>query len=270
MIKGVEKMVDAAILRKAQLKMVEILVEIDRICEKHDIKYWLGYGTLLGAVRHKGFIPWDDDCDICMMRADFEKFLRVASVELPHNMILQNKDLDPNYPKSMTKIRLANTKLVEFEESENEKYHQGIFVDVFIWDYYSPLIMKIWGKIKVVEKWKGSRKKYPKGSFKRMAIQLAVLLPYILYSTIDKILSITAISTRKNDALRFIGLEVKNSDVKFYDKDVIFPLQRGVGFEGKNFCIPNDYDKVLSQMYGDYMTLPKPEDRCWHARKIEV
>ena len=55
-----------------------------------------------------------------------------------------------------------------------------------------------------------------------------------------------------------------------YDKDVIFPLQRGVGFEGKNFCIPNDYDKVLSQMYGDYMTLPKPEDRCWHARKIEV
>ena len=185
-------------------------------------------------------------------------------------MILQNKDLDPNYPKSMTKIRLANTKLVEFDESENEKYHQGIFVDVFIWDYYSPMIMKILSKIEFVDKWKSSRKKYPKGSFKRMAIQLAVVLPYILYSTIDKILSIIAISTRKNDALHFIGLEVKNSDVKFYDKDVIFPLQRGIGFEGKNFCIPNDYDKVLSQMYGDYMTLPKPEDRCWHARKIEV
>ena len=114
-------MVDAETLRKAQLKMVDILVAIDDICKKHDIEYFLAYGTLLGAVRHKGFIPWDDDCDICMMRADYEKFVQIAKRELPKNLFLQNSDTDPNFPRTMTKVRMKNTKLVEFDESENEK-----------------------------------------------------------------------------------------------------------------------------------------------------
>ena len=113
-------MVDQETLRNAQLKMVEILEAIDNICQKHDIKYWLCYGTLLGAVRHKGFIPWDDDCDICMMREDYEKFSKYAN-ELPSNLFLQTNETDSNYSKKIIKIRMNNTKLVESDESENEK-----------------------------------------------------------------------------------------------------------------------------------------------------
>ena len=76
-------------LRKMQIRILEIMVEIDKLCRKHDIKYWLDGGTLLGAVRHGGFIPWDDDLDICMMQEDYEKFIEIAPKELPEHLLLQ-------------------------------------------------------------------------------------------------------------------------------------------------------------------------------------
>ena len=69
---------EGTVLRKAQIREVEILIEVDKICRKHNIKYWIDFGTLLGAVRHKGFIPWDDDLDICMLSEDYNRFLEVA------------------------------------------------------------------------------------------------------------------------------------------------------------------------------------------------
>lgn len=263
-------MVSAEILRKAQLKMVDILVEVDRICEKHNINYWLNYGTLLGAVRHKGFIPWDDDCDICMMRTDYEKFVSIAKQELPSNLFLQNSETDPSFPRTMTKVRMKGTKLVEFDESENEKYHQGIYVDIFVWDFHHPMIMTILDKIKVINDWKYSRKKYPKGSWKRSAVQIAVILPYIFYSTMMKLLRMVSAFNRKDDSLIYIGQEVKGCDMKFFDKQIIFPLRKDTAFEGHYFAVPNKYDELLQKIYGDYMKLPKPEDRRWHAKKIEV
>ena len=78
-------------LREAQLKMLHILEDIDRICKTHNILYWIEGGTLLGAMRHGGFIPWDDDLDVSMMRKDYAKFLSVASKELPSTMFLQSQ-----------------------------------------------------------------------------------------------------------------------------------------------------------------------------------
>ena len=263
-------MVNAETLRKAQLKMVDILVVIDDICKKHNIQYFLAYGTLLGAVRHKGFIPWDDDCDICMLREDFERFIAIAQKELPNNLFLQNHKTDPYFPRTMTKVRMKNTLLVEFDESENEKYHQGIFVDVFIWDYHHPLVMSILDKIKIVNVWKYKRKMYPKGSFKRVAMQVVVAPAYLVYSTIMKLLAGVAVLVRKNKKLNYVGQEIKACDGVFYDKNVIFPIKRDLVFEGKSFAVPNNWDSTLTQMYGDYMKLPKEEDRYWHAKKIEV
>lgn len=263
-------MVEIETLRKAQLKMFDILVEIDKICTKHDIKYWLCYGTLLGAVRHKGFIPWDDDCDICMMREDYEKFIKVAQLELPKNLFLQNSKTDPAYHRAMDKIRMHDTKLVEFDESENERYHQGIYVDIFIWDYYNSLTAFILKNLKIINDWKYARKKYPKGSLKRISIQIAVLLPYLFYSTMIKLLNFITIFDRKNSKYKIIGQEVNSCDMKFFSKNVIFPTKNNLLFEGKKFSVPNNPDDILTRLYGDYMTLPKPENRQWHAKKIEL
>ena len=84
-------------LRDAQMLMVEILEDVHNLCEKHGLKYFLDGGTLIGAVRHKGFIPWDDDIDIGMPREDYEKFIEIAKKELPDNLFLQTFETDKYY-----------------------------------------------------------------------------------------------------------------------------------------------------------------------------
>lgn len=118
----------------AQKVMLEILVEIHRICVENDITYWLEAGTLLGAIRHKGFIPWDDDCDVSMPRKDYERFLQIAQEKLPETMFLQTKETDKEYPLPWAKIRKNGTLLIETGETGEEKYHHGIFVDIFPYD----------------------------------------------------------------------------------------------------------------------------------------
>ena len=118
-------------LRKAQIREVEILIEVDKICRKHDIKYWIDFGTLLGAVRHKGFIPWDDDLDICMLSKDYKKFLEIASDELPEWLFIQNKSTDPSYRRSICKVRDLNSFFVEQYDDFSAPYKKGIFIDIF-------------------------------------------------------------------------------------------------------------------------------------------
>ena len=84
-------------LRQAQLVMLRMLKIIDYICRKHDLRYWLCSGTLLGAVRHQGFIPWDDDLDICMLREDYNRFIQIAPLEFPTDIFLQTQETDPSY-----------------------------------------------------------------------------------------------------------------------------------------------------------------------------
>ena len=118
----------------AQKVMLEILVEIHRICVENNITYWLEAGTLLGAIRHKGFIPGDDDCDISMPRKDYERFLQIAQEKLPETMFLQTKETDKEYPLPWAKIRKNGTLLIETGETGEEKYHHGIFVDIIPYD----------------------------------------------------------------------------------------------------------------------------------------
>ncbi|MDE5947376.1 MAG: LicD family protein, partial [Prevotella sp.] len=80
---------DGSLLRRQQMRMLDILIEVDRICRKHNIRYWLSSGTLIGAVRHKGFIPWDDDLDIEMLLPDYKRLMKVLPEELPENFALQ-------------------------------------------------------------------------------------------------------------------------------------------------------------------------------------
>ena len=88
---------DGSLLRRQQLRMLELLEAVDLVCKKYDIPYWLSSGTLIGAVRHQGFIPWDDDLDIEMLREDYLRLMKVLPEELPDKFVLQTHETDPNY-----------------------------------------------------------------------------------------------------------------------------------------------------------------------------
>ena len=118
-------------LRQCQLRQLDILKEIDRICQKHQISYWLDGGTLLGAVRHGGFIPWDDDIDIAMWKPDLERFTAVAQTELPETLFLQTPKTDPEVNSPIVKVRDLNSLYVEDSEDFRANYQKGLYVDIF-------------------------------------------------------------------------------------------------------------------------------------------
>ena len=116
-------------LKRVQEIEVEILQEIIRVCEQYGFKYWVYGGTLIGTIRHDGFIPWDDDIDIGMMRDDFEKFIEVAPAALNKGYTLQHFKTDPKTPTYHAKVRKDGTEFVEWY-ARNMDIHQGIFVDI--------------------------------------------------------------------------------------------------------------------------------------------
>lgn len=122
-------------LRKLQLVELDILMELDRICRKHKIRYFLCGGTLLGAVRHGGFIPWDDDVDVGFFREDYERFCEMFQQEADRsNYFLQTWKTDPHYRWNYGKIRRLGTEHIRTGQ-EHMKYRTGISIDIFPYDY---------------------------------------------------------------------------------------------------------------------------------------
>jgi lipopolysaccharide cholinephosphotransferase len=130
-------------LRAGQRKMTLMLKEFDRICRKYNLTYWLNGGTLIGAVRHKGWVPWDGDVDVCMINTEYEKFKKVAINELPSTMWLQDTTTDVLYKESFVcKIRDLYSSYMPFEEKYNihfdfdkRSHHSGLQLDIFV--YYN-------------------------------------------------------------------------------------------------------------------------------------
>ena len=120
--------------RKIQLLELEILQEVDAICRRHGINYTMGYGSLIGTIRHDGFIPWDDDVDICLLRKDYVRFKEICKKELSSRFFYQSNDTDPEYYLLYDKIRLNGT---VFKESHLSSYniHHGVYIDIFPIDY---------------------------------------------------------------------------------------------------------------------------------------
>ncbi|EGT0691961.1 LicD family protein [Clostridium perfringens] len=259
-------------IRELQLKEFEILCEIDRICKKHNIKYFLSWGTAIGAVRHKGFIPWDDDTDISMLWDDYIKFEEVCKSELGNKFFFQTNKQKSDYWMPFNKIILNNTSFM-LKKCKHMDLHWGICVDIFpiiaipndekearkqrfFVDIYNKLVTRPFVKKNDIGKKISTAKIYftlvPRGInefFKKICIK-----------------NITKYDINEsNKVAEFLSLD--SSDRIIFDKE-IFLKQVFVDFENKKFPIAIGYDKYLSQCYGDYMILPDEKDRVGHVGSI--
>lgn len=251
-------MLNIKTLRKAQLIMLDELVELDRICKKNDIDYWLTDGTLLGAIRHKGFIPWDDDVDVCLLEKDYQKLLKIIKGEINDKYFVQSQKDDKEYPTQWIKIRDRNSIMIC---AENEKFHQGISIDIFPMINFSNInksLYKFVSRVKDFEYEKNTRNKSLKIILKN------IVTIFRINKLCNKILSFFK---DKNDKQ---NIGYKYVFPQLYKYKDIFPLSE-IEFEGYKFPCPNNPDTILRELYGDtYMELPPEKDRVWHAKEIRL
>lgn len=257
-------------LRKAQLLMLKLLKEIHRICEENGIKYFLCYGTLLGAVRHKGFIPWDDDCDIGMTREDYDKFLEVAKETLGSKFVLQTEDLDVGYGLEFSKIMLKDTIWIEKNVINNKKrVYNGIFVDVFPFDKIPNNKSKV--KIQYILNNIAQLLILAKLNYTVITDSKKKKVVFIFFRIISKCISIKLLRNIRKSVRRKYNKTASVKYVNFddYPKSIIlyedvFELKK-LKFENNMFYVPKEYEKILSNIYGDYMVLPPEDKRVTHS-----
>lgn len=262
-------------LQDAQELTMTILRDFDEICKKNNLEYWVDYGTLLGTIRHKGFIPWDDDIDVGMLREDYNKFIKIASEELPDDLLLQNIESDEHVEYQWAKIRHKYSLILE---EDSPKYQSGMFIDVFPFDFYDSEvdIRDFRERKKYIKNYKAiynANLKFEK-SFKKNIKRLGckILKNTILRKNLrDLIIEEKEKIDIKRNKKKFIGLgrEVFY-DLKLIDYEMMFPLKRAK-FGNIEVNIPREYDKYLEQTYGsDYMEIPKEKDRYAHNQGLFI
>ena len=256
-------------LRKLQLCQLEILKVIDEFCQKEGIKYSLYAGTLLGAVRHHGFIPWDDDLDICMERAEFNRFLDAWKERGPAGYLLQNKDNTPRFPQSFTKIRKEHTTFLQ-NEREATAYHTGIFVDVFPIDRMPSNRIK-----RSIFEYDCMRYQLycrefvpPKGNAVQKAVSFCLLTMCSPVKRARKRASLLKRITKGNKRKgNTVAIETLNTILTPLPENLFDGYTRLPFEDGEYMCFSN-WDGYLRAKFGDYMTLPPESERTWKHHPI--
>lgn len=247
-------------LRKVQLRMLEILIVIDGLCRKNNIRYWINYGTLLGAVRHGGFIPWDDDLDINVHEQDFERFQKICSEQLPDDLFLQNEKTDPDSKMGigMLKIRDKNSLFIHPFDNFKKDYNKGVFIDVFMVRTYPDVNWKLLKYLLLRVGYAHGFYKYnPELNVKNIACYFLYPLSYFFHKSLLKCF------TFGKPALVGVIPECYVYG-KFSRIEDVFPL-REIEFEGHVFMAPNNPKACLEDQFGDYMQIPSPENRRTHV-----
>ena len=251
-------------LRKLHLIQLEILKEIDRICRQNGICYSLYAGTLLGAVRHQGFIPWDDDLDICMERSEYNRFLTAWERCKPEGYLLQNKENASRFTQSFTKIRKDHTTFLQ-DRSEACAYHTGIFVDIFPIDRMPEGRLRraffIWDCARYQLY---CREYVPSKGRTPVKILASVLLLFSNEQTRrkkrEKLLGRICKDqnhTHSSVAIETLGTILMPLPADLFDAYTVLP------FEDATFMCFSCWDRYLKCKYGNYRKLPPESERAW-------
>lgn len=254
-----------------QLKclQLDILCAVAEFCFTHNIQYYLGYGTLLGAVRHKGDIPWDDDIDIVMLRQDYEKFVHTFNLGRTDSLKVLCYELQPDFPYEFGKVEDTRTKLVEAVENP---YDLGVNIDVFPLDNVTDDFQEA---IRLNKQLRATRKMVD--IKKRLVDHSYAWYKQVLYFVTKTLLRPVSLSKLLGHIQKVIHTHDKERPGKYVAEMGTFYYQEGeilerewfcgfqmAEFENKLFCVPKDYDAVLKCWYGDYMQLPPAEKRVTH------
>ena len=257
---------DKETLSKLKKVEMEIADEIKRICEKHKLHYFLVGGTLLGAIRHKGFIPWDDDMDIAMFRKDYDLFIKYAKKELDKKYYLDAFETNKDYYLPFAKVRKNNT---IFDERENHHLnnHKGIYVDVIPIDNASSennLRQKFQAittrSIISTMFYKNRIRPLKELRYKPLVILLSIFPKKGLMKFQDKVMRMY-----KDDNSEYVIILAGSYNyLKETNKRDIYLPPVKVKFEDRVYDTIKDYDTYLSKIYGDYMKLPPKDKRVNH------
>lgn len=251
---------EGSLLRRQQERMLEMLLSFDAICKKHNIPYWLSSGTMLGCIRHGGFIPWDDDLDVEMMRDDYLRFEQVIMDELPDSMALQTHDTDPNYFFFYPKLRDKRSLLEETNNYDKVFKYRGIYIDIFLLEK-NPLWTHKLSCNTIGHVYKIMKDPHLNVEAKNNKVAR-------WYDINNKVVY---------PMLRFIsrfssGRLVRHTFGVPYPKPRhvadLFPLDKAL-FEGHEFPVPHDWHNYLHRMFGNYEALPNLEELHPHVGKIE-
>lgn len=251
---------DGSLLRQMQERMLHVYEAIDAICQRHGIPYWLSGGSMLGAVRHQGFIPWDDDLDIEMLRPDFEKLMKLLPEELPADMALQWHTTDPNYFFLYAKVRDRRSQLFERNGYDRVWKEHGIYVDIFpleripLWIHKTSLFT--FGHTYKMLRTASDPMKVMKRVRFLSALNRNVIFP--LLRLLSKVFC-----TRYYDFALGIPYFQHSLGEDF------LPVRR-MPFEDTTAPIMREAEKCLTYRYGDYMRLPDNPGAQYHAEDVEI
>ena len=230
---------------------LDLLQKLLQVCEKYHLRCWADAGTLIGAVREQGFIPWDDDIDVAMPREDYDKLVAIADQEFTHPYFFQTIYSDMYYNNRHAQVRNSDTAAIP-TDGKKRKYNQGIFIDIFILDAYPKTGKEAYKLIKKLRKGKNMLK---------IAITLCNLMPGWLYKKFrldikyfrkyENILRATKLEDTEYVSCMSLNIKEKIRLKSDYEQTTYVP------FENIQIPIPTGYDRLLRTDYGDYMTPTK-------------
>lgn len=255
-------------LRQLQLKEYKMLIDVVSFCDRHNIKYFLIAGTLLGAMRHGGFIPWDDDIDIGMDLKNYNKFLKISKKQFPDGYFVQNIHSEPKINTPWTKIRINGTTSMD-PRLTNYEIHLGICMDIFLINGISDNQFKKKLQLFCSKNQRKLMKKYyhlegnGTGNCKRINRILPEFVRRFLIRCFDSMINIDISKTKYcyNTFFEGVGYPFK------YESDWFKNLKK-IKFEDEWFYSPCEPKKYLEARYGDWQTPPPASERIGHGEII--